>query len=80
MHTMTSRYEDSQSVVGKLQKQIKEMQGKLDELEEELNAERQARAKVRRATRFSRPPPPHSDDYYFRPRRAASKPNASSKS
>lgn len=46
MHSLSSRLEDEQSLVAKLQKQIKELQGRIQELEEELEAERQARSKV----------------------------------
>ncbi len=43
---MSSRLEDEQSLVGKLQRQIKELQARIAELEEELEAERQGRSKV----------------------------------
>lgn len=43
---MASRLEDEQSLVGKLQKQIKDGQGRIQELEEEVDIERQGRAKV----------------------------------
>lgn len=43
---MASKLEDEQSLVGKLQKQIKELQSRIQELEEELESERQARSKV----------------------------------
>merc|ERR1719187_1912268 len=43
-----SKLEDEQSLVGKVQKQIKESQSRVEELEEELEAERQARAKAER--------------------------------
>jgi myosin heavy chain 6/7 len=43
-----SKLGDEQSLVGKLQKSIKETQGRVEELEEELEAERQARAKAER--------------------------------
>lgn len=46
MHALSSRLEDEQSLVGKLQRQIKELQARIGELEEELEAERQARSKV----------------------------------
>ncbi len=46
MHTVGSRLEDEQILVGKLQRQIKELQAKVQELEEELEAERASRAKV----------------------------------
>lgn len=44
--SLTAKLEDEQSLVGKLQKQIKELQARIEELEEEVEAERQARAKV----------------------------------
>lgn len=44
--SVTAKLEDEQSLVGKLQKQIKELQSRIEELEEEVEAERQARAKV----------------------------------
>lgn len=44
--SITAKLEDEQSLVGKLQKQIKELQARIEELEEEVEAERQARAKV----------------------------------
>ncbi|XP_038110373.1 myosin heavy chain, muscle isoform X16 [Culex quinquefasciatus] len=43
---LSAKLEDEQSLVGKLQKQIKELQGRIEELEEEVEAERQARAKA----------------------------------
>merc|ERR1712083_1183147 len=45
---LSSKLDDEQSLVGKLQKAIKETQGRVEELEEELEAERQARAKAER--------------------------------
>ena len=42
------KLEDRSSFVGKVQKSIKEHQGRVEELEEELEAERQARAKAER--------------------------------
>merc|ERR550532_1649670 len=45
---LSSKLEDEQSLVGKVQKSIKEVQGRVEELEEELEAERQARAKAER--------------------------------
>merc|ERR1719479_420028 len=45
---LASKMEDEQSVVGKTQKSIKEIQGRVEEMEEELEAERQARAKAER--------------------------------
>merc|ERR1712241_1558695 len=44
----SAKLEDEQSLVGKVQKSIKEVQGRVEELEEELEAERQARAKAER--------------------------------
>ena len=43
-----SKLDDEQSLVGKVQKNIKEIQGRVEELEEELEAERQARAQAER--------------------------------
>merc|ERR1719481_1871376 len=43
-----AKLEDEQGLVGKLMKGIKEHQGRVEELEEELEAERQARAKAER--------------------------------
>merc|ERR1740128_1019056 len=43
-----SKLDDEQSLVAKMQKNIKENQGRVEELEEELEAERQARAKAER--------------------------------
>merc|ERR1719158_1610503 len=45
---MASKLDDEQGVVGKTQKGIKEHQARVEELEEELEAERQARAKAER--------------------------------
>ena len=45
---LASKLDDEQSLVAKLQKNIKELQGRVEELEEELEAERQARAKAER--------------------------------
>merc|ERR1719328_854728 len=45
---LASKLDDEQSLVGKLQKSIKETQGRVEEMEEELEAERQARAKAER--------------------------------
>ncbi|XP_018322124.1 myosin heavy chain, muscle isoform X19 [Agrilus planipennis] len=44
--SLTAKLEDEQSVVGKQQKQVKELQARIEELEEEVEAERQARAKA----------------------------------
>ncbi|XP_037083824.1 myosin heavy chain, muscle-like isoform X9 [Pollicipes pollicipes] len=44
--SLSAKLEDEQSLVSKLQKQIKELQSRIEELEEELEAERQARAKA----------------------------------
>merc|ERR1712223_1515700 len=46
--TLASKMDDEQSVVGRTQKSIKELQGRIEEMEEELEAERQARAKAER--------------------------------
>merc|ERR1711992_93625 len=43
-----SKLDDDQGIVAKAQKGIKEVQGRVEELEEELEAERQARAKAER--------------------------------
>ena len=43
-----SKLEDEQGLVGKVQKSIKEHQSRIEEMEEELEAERQARAKAER--------------------------------
>merc|ERR1719197_1148585 len=43
-----AKLDDEQSLVGKVQKSIKELQGRIEEMEEELEAERQARAKAER--------------------------------
>merc|ERR1712088_794139 len=45
---LSNKLDDEQGNVGKLQKGIKETQGRVEELEEELEAERQARAKAER--------------------------------
>merc|ERR1712242_378903 len=45
---LASKLDDEQSLVGKVQKSIKEIQGRVEEMEEELEAERQARAKAER--------------------------------
>lgn len=46
LSSLTAKLEDEQSVVSKSQKQIKELQSRIEELEEEVEAERQARAKA----------------------------------
>merc|ERR1711970_822606 len=43
---MAAKLEDEQGIVAKLMKGIKEHQGRVEELEEELEAERQARSKA----------------------------------
>ena len=48
MTGLRSKLDEEQSAVSKVQKSIKEMQGRVEELEEELEAERQARAKAER--------------------------------
>merc|ERR1712020_115808 len=45
---LSSKLDDEQSLVTKSQKGIKETQGRVEELEEELEAERQARTKAER--------------------------------
>merc|ERR1711994_1182773 len=45
---LSTKLEDEQSLVSKMQKGIKETQARVEELEEELEAERQARAKAER--------------------------------
>merc|ERR1712083_40495 len=45
---LNSKLDDEQQVVSKVQKSIKEVQSRVEELEEELEAERQARAKAER--------------------------------
>merc|ERR1719471_2038275 len=45
---LSLKLEDEQALVGKSQKNIKEIQGRIEELEAELEAERQARAKAER--------------------------------
>jgi len=45
---LAAKLDDEQSLVAKLQKNIKELQGRVEVLEEELEAERQARAKAER--------------------------------
>merc|ERR1712012_690460 len=45
---LSLKLEDEQAIVGKSQKNIKEIQGRIEELEAELEAERQARAKAER--------------------------------
>merc|ERR1712142_481662 len=48
MGGLSSELDDEQSLVGKVQKSIKELQGRIEEMEEELEAECQARAKAER--------------------------------
>merc|ERR1711997_466364 len=48
LNGLASKLDDEQSLVGKVQKSIKEIQSRVEELEEELEAERQARAKAER--------------------------------
>merc|ERR1711894_583893 len=45
---LSTKLEDEQCIVAKMQKSIKETQARVEELEEELEAERQARAKAER--------------------------------
>ncbi|XP_031778796.1 myosin heavy chain, muscle isoform X3 [Nasonia vitripennis] len=46
LSSLTAKLEDEQALVGKQQKQVKELQARIEELEEEVEAERQARAKA----------------------------------
>ncbi|KAK7067548.1 putative TRAFAC class myosin-kinesin ATPase superfamily [Halocaridina rubra] len=46
---MSSKLEDEQALVSKLQRQIKEQQARIEEVEEEVEHERQARAKADKA-------------------------------
>ena len=48
LNGLSSKLDDEQSLVGKVQKGIKELQCRIEEMEEELEAERQARAKAER--------------------------------
>merc|ERR1712012_1305401 len=48
MGGFANKLEDEQSLVSKVQKSIKEFQGRIEQMEEELEAERQARAKAER--------------------------------
>merc|ERR1712130_38331 len=48
LNGLSSKLDDEQSLVGKVQKGIKELQCRVEEMEEELEAERQARAKAER--------------------------------
>ena len=43
-----SKLDDAQTLVGRTQKTVKELQGRIETLEEELEAERQARSKAER--------------------------------
>ena len=46
IHNAMRRLEDEQVIVAKLQKAIKELQGRIESQEEELEAERQVRVRV----------------------------------
>jgi len=48
LSVLSSKLDDEQALVGKVQKSIKEVSSRVEELEEELEAERQARAKAER--------------------------------
>merc|ERR1719394_2144575 len=48
VHMLSSKFDDEQSLVAKAQKNIKELQARVEAAEEELEAERQARAKAER--------------------------------
>merc|ERR1719357_1226937 len=53
--SLNPKNEDEQSLVGQLQKKIKELNARIEELEEELEAERQSRSKVeKQRTELSR--------------------------
>merc|ERR1719431_1550950 len=47
-HQLAAKLDDEQNLVAKAQKGIKEVQGRVEAMEEELEAERQARAKAER--------------------------------
>jgi myosin heavy chain 6/7 len=49
LHQMATRLEEEQSLVARLQRQIKELLARVQELEEELDAERAARARAEKA-------------------------------
>ena len=49
IHNSMRRLEDEQVIVAKLQKAIKELQGRIESQEEELEAERQVRVRVLRS-------------------------------
>lgn len=46
MKSLNAKLEDTEGLVAQLQRKIKELQARIEELEEELENERQARAKV----------------------------------
>merc|ERR1719213_89304 len=48
VHMLSAKLDDEQSLVAKAQKNIKELQGRVEAAEEELEAERQARAQAER--------------------------------
>merc|ERR550519_2550899 len=48
LNTMMGKLDDEQSGVGRTQRIIKELQGRAEEMEEELEAERQSRSKAER--------------------------------
>merc|ERR1711963_815019 len=48
MSGFANKLEDEQSLVSKVQKSIREFQGRIEQMEEELEAERRARAKAER--------------------------------
>merc|ERR1711971_1529057 len=48
LNGLSSKLDDEQSLVGKVQKGIKELQCRIEEMEEELEAERQSRSKAER--------------------------------
>ena len=57
---MALRFEDEQTLVGKIQNRIKESQGRIEELEEELKGERQFRNQAERQRSANRREKNHS--------------------
>jgi myosin heavy chain 6/7 len=49
LQQMANRLEDEQSLIGRLQRQIKELTARVQELEEELDGERTARMRAEKA-------------------------------
>ena len=48
-NSLNGKFEDEQTLAGKINTQIKELQSRLEELDEDLEAERQARARADKA-------------------------------